>query len=101
MLLVAAGIAWARRRSAQAARAPIGRAAVGLAAAVGLVELLGTTSYAYGAEVGLVSIVTAASATYPLLPVFGGVVMFHERPAPTQYVGVAMVVGGLIALAFA
>ena len=33
----------------------------------GVMELVGTISYARGAEVGLVSIVTAASATYPLI----------------------------------
>ena len=43
-----------------------------LAVLVGVMELVGTISYARGAEVGLVSIVTAASATYPLIPVLGG-----------------------------
>ncbi len=74
-------------------------APITLAVLVGLVELLGTFAYARGSEVGLVSIVTAASATYPLIPVFGGVVLFRERPAPTQFIGVAMVIGGLMLLA--
>ena len=69
-----------------------------LAVLVGLLELLGTISYARGAEVGLVSIVTAASATYPLIPVLGGVIVLHERPAPTQFIGVALVIGGLMLL---
>jgi drug/metabolite transporter (DMT)-like permease len=77
------------------------RPAIGLAVMVGVVELLGTIAYARGAEVGLVSIVTAASATYPLIPVFGGVALLHERPAPNQYLGVAMVVGGLVLLGVA
>jgi drug/metabolite transporter (DMT)-like permease len=64
-------------------------------------ELVGTISYARGAEVGLVSIVTAASATYPLIPVLGGVVLLHERPVPTQYLGIAMVIGGLVLLGVA
>lgn len=72
--------------------------ALRLAALVGVVELVGTMSYARGAEVGLVSIVTAASATYPLIPVLGGVMLLHERPVPTQYLGVAMVIGGLVLL---
>ncbi len=76
-------------------------APVTLAVLVGLLELLGSFAYARGAEVGLVSIVTAASATYPLIPVFGGVLLLHERPAPTQFVGVAMVIGGLMLLAVA
>jgi len=74
------------------------RSALGLATAVGLVDLLGGLSYVRGAEVGLVSIVTAASATYPLLPVLGGVALLKERPAPNQYLGIAMVIGGLALL---
>jgi drug/metabolite transporter (DMT)-like permease len=101
VLVVAAALTWGRSRSDREDRPRIGRSALGLAIVVGLVELLGTVSYAHGAQVGLLSIVTAASATYPLIPVLGGVVLFHERPAPTQFVGVAMVIGGLIALALA
>ena len=76
-------------------------APVTLAVLVGLLELVGSFAYARGSEVGLVSIVTAASATYPLIPVFGGVVLLRERPAPNQFVGVAMVIGGLMLLAVA
>ena len=77
------------------------RRAIGLAVLVGVVELLGTIAYARGAEVGLVSIVTAASATYPLIPVFGGVAVLHERPAPNQYLGVGLVIAGLFVLGLA
>jgi drug/metabolite transporter (DMT)-like permease len=42
--------------------------------------------------------VTAVSAIYPLIPVFGGVAMFGERPAPNQFLGVAMVIAGLALL---
>jgi drug/metabolite transporter (DMT)-like permease len=100
-------VLWLRSRAARADRPPASssavqvRSAVGLAVMVGVVELLGTIAYARGAEVGLVSIVTAASATYPLVPVFGGVVLLEERPAPNQYLGVAMVVGGLVLLGVA
>ena len=91
-------VAWLRSRSRPAEPA---ERAIGLAILVGVVELLGTIAYARGAEVGLVSIVTAASATYPLIPVFGGVAVLHERPAPNQYLGVALVVGGLVVLGLA
>lgn len=83
-----------------APRAPV-RAGLWLAAAVGIVDLLGTLSYVVGTEVGLISVVTAVSATYPLLPVLGGVVLLHERPAPNQYLGVGMVIGGLVLLGVA
>jgi drug/metabolite transporter (DMT)-like permease len=107
VFLVAALVLWLRSRAARADPPPASssavqvRSAVGLAVMVGVVELLGTIAYARGAEVGLVSIVTAASATYPLVPVFGGVVLLEERPAPNQYLGVAMVVGGLVLLGVA
>jgi drug/metabolite transporter (DMT)-like permease len=107
VFLVAALVVWLRSRSKRAERTeppeapePV-RSAIGLAVMVGVVELLGTISYARGAEVGLVSIVTAASATYPLIPVFGGVALLQERPAPNQYLGVAMVIGGLVLLGVA
>jgi drug/metabolite transporter (DMT)-like permease len=97
VFVVAAGFLRVRRRRGEwGERVPPG---AWLAAVVGLVDVLGTTFYVVGAEVGLISIVTAVSATYPLIPVLGGVVLLHERPALTQYVGVVMVVAGLALLA--
>jgi len=88
------------RRGFALTRRPLPLAALGLAFAVGSVDVGGTLSYAYGASVGFVSIVTAVSATYPLIPVFGGIKLFLEWPAPTQYAGVAMVIAGLALLGF-
>lgn len=68
------------------------------AAAVGLVDIFGFCMYAWGSERGLVAIVTAASATFALIPVAGGIVLLGERPALTQVLGIALVVGGLVAL---
>jgi drug/metabolite transporter (DMT)-like permease len=84
-----------------AGRSAIGANAIALAMTLGLVDLGGTLSYSRGAEVGFVSIVTAVSATYPLIPVFGSVALFGERPAPNQYAGVAMVIAGLMLLGLA
>jgi drug/metabolite transporter (DMT)-like permease len=98
VFLIGALVVWLRSSSRPPEGPEPARRAIGLAILVGAVELLGTVAYARGAEVGLVSIVTAASATYPLIPVFGGVVVLHERPAPNQYLGVALVVGGLVVL---
>jgi uncharacterized membrane protein len=89
----------ARRRGIQAPA--VSARSVGFAAAVGVVELVGTIAYARGAEVGFVSIVTAASATYPLIPVLGGVHLLEERLAPSQFVGIALVVIGLLTLGLA
>jgi drug/metabolite transporter (DMT)-like permease len=101
VFLIAALVLWVRSRSSGEARDPVAPSMLRLAVLVGVMELVGTISYAAGAEVGLVSIVTAASATYPLIPVLGGVVLLHERPVATQYLGIAMVIGGLLLLGFA
>jgi drug/metabolite transporter (DMT)-like permease len=101
VFLIAAFAIWGRSRSTGRARDPVAPSMLRLAVLVGVMELVGTIAYARGAEVGLVSIVTAASATYPLIPVLGGVVLLHERPVPTQYLGIAMVVGGLLLLGVA
>lgn len=97
VFVVAAIVVRVRGRGDASVERPA-RSSMRLAVLVGLLELLGTISYARGAEVGLLSIVTAASATYPLIPVLGGVIVLHERPAPTQFVGVAFVIGGLLLL---
>ncbi|HEX6331399.1 MAG TPA: DMT family transporter [Actinomycetota bacterium] len=97
-VLVVAAVILRPRRSSATGVSRRGVSALWLAALVGLVDVTGTLSYVRGAEVGLVSVVTAVSATYPLLPVLGGVLLLHERPAPNQYLGVAMVIGGLALL---
>jgi drug/metabolite transporter (DMT)-like permease len=66
-----------------------------------VVDVFGLISYSRGSELGLVSIVSAASAAFPLVPVAGGIVLFQERPAITQFLGVALVIGGLILLGLA
>jgi drug/metabolite transporter (DMT)-like permease len=71
---------------------------VALAAAAGLADVIGIAAYARGSELGLVSIVAAASATFTLIPVAGGIVLFGERPARNQVVGLACVIGGLLLL---
>jgi drug/metabolite transporter (DMT)-like permease len=101
VVLIAALVLWVRSRSTGEARDRVAPSMLRLAVLVGVMELVGTIAYARGAEVGLVSIVTAASATYPLIPVLGGVVLLHERPVPNQYLGIAMVIGGLLLLGIA
>jgi uncharacterized membrane protein len=99
VVVVGAFVVWVRSNRRRAVPVRRSTSALRLAAFGGVVELLGTMVYARGAEVGLVSIVTAASATYPFIPVLGGVVLLHERLVPNQYVGVALVVAGLMLLA--
>jgi drug/metabolite transporter (DMT)-like permease len=73
-------------------------AALPLTVAIGIVDMLGAVAYAVGADLGFIAIVTAASATYPIVPVLGGMRFLRERPAPNQLVGVGLVVGGLLAV---
>ena len=72
-----------------------------LAAVVGVVDLGGFAAFTRGSQVGLVSIVIAVSATFPLIPMAGGMLAFGERPAPTQLLGAALVVVGLFVLGVA
>lgn len=101
VVVVAGIVVWARSRKRGVRGADMTTRAIWFAAAVGVAELAGTIVYARGAEVGLVSIVTAASATYPLIPVLGGLHLLHERLAPSQYAGIALVVAGLATLGLA
>ncbi|HEX8099420.1 MAG TPA: DMT family transporter [Actinomycetota bacterium] len=73
---------------------------VASALVMGVLDILGFASFAAGSELGFVSITAAASVTYPLLPILGGIFYFGERPAPNQFAGVAVVICGLALLAF-
>ena len=75
-----------------------------LAAAIalaGIVEMGGMFAYTRGTEIGVISIVAAASIAYPLIPMLGGIVMFGERLAPSQWVGLGVTLCGLFVLAIA
>ncbi len=92
--MILLGTAAARRRSFVGVPGKV----VGLAALVGLADVLGVSLYTKGVEAGLISIVAAASATFTLIPVAGGIAFLRERPAASQALGVALVVGGLLML---
>ena len=74
--------------------------ALGVAVA-GIVEMGGMFSYARGTEVGVISIVAAASIAYPLIPMLGGIVVFGERLAFSQWTGLGIALSGLFVLAIA
>ena len=74
--------------------------AAGVAVA-GVAEIGGMFAYARGAEIGVISIVAAASIGYPLIPMVGGIVMFGERLAVSQWVGLGVALAGLFVLALA
>ena len=67
----------------------------------GIVEMGGMFAYARGAEVGVISIVAAASIAYPLIPMLGGIILLRERLAFSQWVGLCVTLAGLFVLALA
>jgi uncharacterized membrane protein len=73
-------------------------AGVLLALVSGAADLLGVVTYSIGASQGLLSVVLIASAVFPLIAVALSVAILHERPVPNQYVGIALVVTGLVVL---
>ncbi len=97
VFLLVGAAAWGLGRT-EGGRARHERRALAFAALIGFVDLFGAVMYAYGADVGYISIVTAASATYPIIPVLGSMLFLRERPAPNQYLGVVLLVGGLLAV---
>lgn len=64
----------------------------------GLADAVAVSLFARGSQLGLVSIVSAVSATFPLVVIAGGVVMFRERPNLLQWAGVLCTVSGLVLL---
>ncbi len=65
---------------------------------VGIVETGGLFAFARGSEVGIISIVAAASITYPVIPVLGGLAVFKERLSPMQWSGLLIALVGLLVL---
>jgi hypothetical protein len=61
-----------------------------LAALAGTSNLVGTALYARAGEIGLVAIVSAASALFPLVPVLGGYLLSRERLDRLQAGGIAV-----------
>lgn len=77
----------------------LARTGLALAILVGCLDVFGVLSYARGSEVGSISVVAATSVAFILIPVFGGLVIYRERPAVSQLVGIGSVAVGLVALA--
>jgi drug/metabolite transporter (DMT)-like permease len=71
-----------------------------MAVGAGVLDVGATVSFVLGSRAGLISLVAAAAATYPLVPVVAGMRVFHERITPVQLVGVVTVLTGLVILAF-
>jgi uncharacterized membrane protein len=97
MLAAFLPIALARRKGFGRLRTA-GLIGLGLAVVSGAADTLGVVSYSFGAERDSVSIILATSAIFPLIAVGASHVWLHERLVANQYVGIALVVAGLILL---
>ena len=69
-----------------------------LALASGASDLLGVVAFSIGAARGLLSIVLIGSAVFPLVAVALSIAFLQERPVANQYVGIGLVVTGLLVL---
>jgi drug/metabolite transporter (DMT)-like permease len=65
---------------------------------LGLLDTSGYVAFNLGVGHADTSIVATASAPYAVIPIVMGVAVLHERPAPVQRLGVALVLGGLVLL---
>ena len=65
---------------------------------LGVLDTAALFGLARGAEIGSISIVAATFSVYPMIPIAGGLLIFRERLAPNQIVGLAIVLPGLITL---
>jgi drug/metabolite transporter (DMT)-like permease len=72
--------------------------------AIALLAVLDTAGYVFftiGTTHEQTAIVAAATAPYALVPVALGVALLHERPARSQWAGIALVLVGLVVLGLA
>ena len=68
------------------------------AVVVAIFGIGGFFAYTRGTELGVLSLVAAASTSHAVLPVLGGLLIYRERLAPVQIAGLVAVIGGLLAL---
>jgi uncharacterized membrane protein len=74
------------------------RRAFALVAVTGVLDTGANVLLALGIALGYASFVMTGSGAYPLIPALLAILVLRERLAPNQYVGVAVLVAGLVAL---
>jgi drug/metabolite transporter (DMT)-like permease len=79
---------------------PGGRSVV-IACASAVCDSVGNAAFVRGSQVGLVSITSAVSASFPLIVIAGSLLLFKERPSVRQWVGILSAILGLILLGLA
>lgn len=69
-----------------------------LVVAVGVFDTLANVSFMLGVRTEHAAIAVTGSGLYPLLPAILGIVRHGERLAPNQYLGIFVVIAGLVVL---
>ena len=92
--LVSLFIAWRRTSLAPLAI----RSTFAIVALVGVLDTGANVLLMLGVESGFASFVMTGSGAYPIIPAVLAILVLRERLAPNQYVGVAVLVAGLVAL---
>jgi uncharacterized membrane protein len=83
------------RRQLAALRPGVG---LWIALVAGAADVVGVVSFSIGSTRGLISIVVAASAVFPLIAIGLSIAVFKERIVANQVAGIVLVVGGLLLL---
>ncbi|MCC6224571.1 MAG: DMT family transporter [Thermoleophilia bacterium] len=76
-------------------------ATIGLIGTVAGLDTAGYVAFNVGVQQAETSLVATAAAPYAVVPIVLGVAVLRERPAPLQWLGVALVIGGLVLLGLA
>ena len=74
------------------------RKGIAIALVAGVADIVGVVGLSVGAERGFISVVIAASAVFPVVTVALSLAFLKERLVVNQYVGIALVVAGLLML---
>jgi drug/metabolite transporter (DMT)-like permease len=77
------------------------RKLLGIIALLACLDTGGYVCFNLGVGYTATAVVAAASAPYALVPIVMGVSLFGERPTPPQWLGVGLVIAGVITLGLA
>lgn len=69
-----------------------------IASVSAVADNIGVAAFNRGSQLGLISITSAVSASFPLVVIAGTLILFHERPSARQWVGILAAVSGLVML---
>ena len=79
-------------------RIPLRRSVLAAVGALALIDTMGYVLFNVGVRHADTAVVGAASAPYAVIPIVAGIVLFHERPTRIQWIGVGLVIVGLVLL---